>query len=75
MTLNEYINELKTFIKTNPGSGELETYAYSDDEGNSLNKVNFGPCIRFIDSTGEQYALEDLGEIEASNIKRVVVIN
>lgn len=75
MTLNEYIENLKEFIKENPGAGELEVYACSDDEGNDCNKVVFTPSKSYIDSDGERYSVEDLDEYEADELSAIVIIN
>lgn len=75
MTLNEYIENLKEFIKENPGAGELEVYACSDDEGNACNPVVFTPSKSYIDSDGERYSVEDLDEYESDELSAIVIIN
>ncbi len=43
MTLNEYVNNLVSYLADHPEYRELPVVASSDDEGNSYNLVYYTP--------------------------------
>ena len=57
MKLKEYLKNIQDFIKKNPKSADYEVIMSSDDEGNSFQKVIYGPSLMQVDSL-EDYYLE-----------------
>jgi hypothetical protein len=51
MKLSEYFNQLKDFIELHPECLDMDVVYSCDDEGNSYQKVYYGPSVGILEDT------------------------
>ena len=72
MKLKEYIENLNSLTKDTPGALEMEVVSSSDDEGNSFQKVGYGPSLGKFE--GDYYG-DFTSDIEEGDVLNAVCIN
>lgn len=59
MKLLEYFNQLKDFIELHPECLDMDVIYSTDDEGNSYQKVHYGPSVGILEDTDFSFRTND----------------